>query len=271
MLVLPDGASTPSGRATRSCATRRRQAGGRDKCAVQARRCNVGSATRARRHGSDEQTMAGARNLHPQTEFLGCTAVVLAVGGFGGWGSTTEIAGAVIANGHRRGREQCQEGAAPDRRHRRRDPGQGRQRSRSRSGADTARRHLDAADLGVIKSQLDLYVAREARLLAERDGLTAFDSGRVPEGVYKGDGRAAIAGERGCSSRAARDTTANARNCANGSPRSARKSAASTAQQQSKDREIGYIGEELSAGRSSTRRTGIDRALKQLQRDKARL
>jgi hypothetical protein len=36
---------------------------------------------------------AGIRKLN----LLGCTALVLAVGGFGGWASTTEIAGAVIA------------------------------------------------------------------------------------------------------------------------------------------------------------------------------
>ena len=43
----------------------------------------------------DREPRSSIRKL----QFLGCTAILLAVGGFGGWGTTTEIAGAVIANG----------------------------------------------------------------------------------------------------------------------------------------------------------------------------
>ena len=109
----------------------------------------------------------GIRKLN----LLGCTALVLAVGGFGGWASTTEIAGAVIAtgsvvvesnvkkvqlNGGIVGEILVKEGSVvePDQLLMRLD--------------DT----LTRANLGMVQSQLDLYVAREARLMTERDGLT---------------------------------------------------------------------------------------------------
>ena len=49
---------------------------------------------------------------------LGVTVVVLLLGGMGSWAVATKLAGAVIAPGNTRGREQRQEGPAPDRRRR---------------------------------------------------------------------------------------------------------------------------------------------------------
>lgn len=109
---------------------------------------------------------------------VGCTALVVALGGVGGWASTTNIAGAVIAsgivvvessvkkvqhlNGGIVGEILVKEG------------------SKVETGQVVMRLDdtLTRATLGVVQSQLDLYVAREARLIAERDGLRASPSRR---------------------------------------------------------------------------------------------
>ena len=44
-------------------------------------------------------TIRSPRHAIRKLNLSGCTAVVAALGGFGGWASTTDIAGAVIANG----------------------------------------------------------------------------------------------------------------------------------------------------------------------------
>jgi multidrug efflux pump subunit AcrA (membrane-fusion protein) len=157
---------------------------------------------------------------------VGCTAIVAAVGGVGGWASTTDIAGAVIASGtvvvetsvkkvqHLTG------GIVGDI--------LVKDGSEVETGQVVMRLDdtLTRANLGVVQSQLDLYVAREARLLAERDGLEVALPKRRGVAQREKPSRAPLQKKNGYSGRDARDARVNARSCANGSLRSARKSAA---------------------------------------------
>src|SRR5215472_16890823 len=111
-------------------------------------------------------------------QLVGNAAVAIAVGGFGGWASTSEIAGAVIASGN-----VVVESNVKKIQH----PTGGivgeilvKEGSEVEAGQILIRLDdtLTRATLGVIQSQLDLYVAREAQLLAERDGA---DSVALPE------------------------------------------------------------------------------------------
>jgi len=215
----------------------------------------------------------GPRVAIRKLNLLGCTALVFWVGGVGGWASTTEIAGAVIAsgsvvvesnvkkvqhaNGGIVGAILVTEGSEVE--------------------ADQLLLRLDdtltRATLGVVQSQLDLYVARQARLLAERDGLADF---AVPEGAAVAAKRetadAAIAGER--------KLFQSRREGIEGQRAQLRERVAQTteeirglaAQQQSKENEIGYVGEELSSVADLYAKSLVSLArLKQLQRDQARL
>lgn len=211
----------------------------------------------------------GIRKLN----LLGCTALVLAVGGFGGWASTTEIAGAVIAtgsvvvesnvkkvqhlNGGIVGEILVKEGSVVE--------------------ADQVLMRLDdtltRSTLGVVQSQLDLYVAREARLLAEREGLANISLLRGATAEAKREtAEAAIAGER--------KLFQSRREGLEGQRAQLRERVAQTteeirglvAQQQSKEGEIGYVGEELSSVSDLYAKNLVSLArLKQLQRDQARL
>ena len=171
----------------------------------------------------DREPRSSIRKL----QFLGCTAILLAVGGFGGWGTTTEIAGAVIANGtvvvesNVKKVQHLTGGIISEL----------RVKEGSEVEADQVLIRLDdtltRATLGVVQSQLDLYMAREARLLAERDGLPDIaPPERRCSGASPRQAAARLMGSGGCSSRGARDSRANNPNCASGSPNYARKSAA---------------------------------------------
>ena len=96
--------------------------------------------------------------------------VLLLAGGVGGWAATTEIVRRADRAGLDRRRFQRQEGAAPDRRHRRQVA---RARRRSRQGG----RHLVRLDetvmranLAIVTKGLDELGRAQARLEAERDG-----------------------------------------------------------------------------------------------------
>jgi HlyD family secretion protein len=204
---------------------------------------------------------------------VGCTAIVVALGGVGGWASTTDIAGAVIANGsvvvetsvkkvqHLNGgivgEILVKEGSEVE-------TGQILMRL-----DDT----LAHATLGVVQSQLDLYVAREARLIAERDGLASV---ALPEAMRNRPLRevaeSAVAGEQRLF-QARRDGR-------DGQRAQLRERIAQlgeeirglAAQQQSKDSEIKYIGEELSGVLELYKKNLVTmERYMQLQRDQARL
>src|SRR5215470_9695997 len=137
------------------------------------------------------------RSAIRKLNLVGVAAIAVAAGGVGGWASITDIAGAVIApatlvvesdvkkvqhlSGGIVGEIHIVEG--------------------SRVEADQVLVRLDdtltRATLGVVQSQLDLYVAREARLLAERDGAdrVALADGRRT-GSTSDTLESAIAGEQ---------------------------------------------------------------------------
>ena len=177
---------------------------------------------------------------------VGCTALVVAFGGVGGWASTTNIAGAVIASG-----TVVVESAVKKVQHLSGGiVGEILVHEGSQVEAGQVVMRLDdtltRATLGVVQSQLDLYIAREARLLAERDGLgtVTFPEAtrdtpprRAAENAIAGEERLFQArrdgrvGQRG----QLRERIAQLREEINGL----------AAQQQSKETEIKYIGEEL--------------------------
>ena len=207
----------------------------------------------------DREPRSSIRKL----QFLGCTAIVLAVGGFGGWGTTTEIAGAVIANGtvvveSNVKKVQHLTGGII---------GELRVKEGSEVEAGQVLIRLDdtltRATLGVVQSQLDLYMAREARLLAERDGLPDIAPperpvlGGVPEaGGGSVDRGAAVVPV------AARGTAGQQSQLRERIAQLREEISGLTAQQQSKGKEIGYITEELSGVEQLyAKNSRIDRAV----------
>ncbi len=204
---------------------------------------------------------------------VGCTAMVVTLGGAGGWASTTEIAGAVIASGSvvvesNVKKVQHLNGGII---------GEILVKEGSEVEADQVLLRLDdtltRATLGVIQSQLDLYIAREARLRAERDGLANIVSPEASVASPKREvAEAAIVEER--------RLFQSRRDGLQGQRAQLRERIAQTgeeirglaAQQLSKGKEIDYVGEELSSVAELYSKNLVSLArLKQLQRDQARL
>jgi HlyD family secretion protein len=198
---------------------------------------------------------------------------VVALGGFGGWASTTDIAGAVIASGtvvvessvkkvqHLTGgivREiLVKEGSEVE-------------------AGDVLMRlddTLTRANLGVVQSQLDLYIAREARLVAEQDELGSVT---FPEVARDGSSRAAaeraIAGEERLFQARREGREGQRAQLRERIAQIGEEIRGLTAQQQSKDAEIKYIGEQL-VGVSELYKKNLVTSERyvQLQRDQAHL
>ena len=204
---------------------------------------------------------------------LGCTAMLVAFGGVGGWASTTDIAGAVIANG-----TVVVESSVKKVQHLNGGiVGEILVVDGSEVEAGQLLIRLDdtlmRASLGVIQSQLDLYVARRARLLAERDGAESINSPKTAVNEPTSDSvQNAIAGEaRLLQSR---------REGREGQRSQLRERVAQIgeeiggleAQQHSKDNEIKYVGEELAGVVQLYNKNLVTVArYVQLQRDQARL
>jgi HlyD family secretion protein len=204
---------------------------------------------------------------------VGYSAIAIAGGGFGGWASTSEIAGAVIANGNI-----VVESDVKKVQH----PTGGivaellvKEGSEVEVGQVLMRLDdtLTRATLGIVRSQLDLYVAREARLLAERDGLSAIPATSAwPESVQTEAFASALAGER---------RLFESRHHALGGQRAqlheritqiGEEIRGLTAQQESKAKEIDYIADELNGVEQLYAKNLVSIArLKQLQRDQVRL
>jgi HlyD family secretion protein len=213
------------------------------------------------------------RRVIRKLNLLGLATVVLLVGGIGGWAATSQLTGAVIAPGtlvvetnikkvqHPTGgivgELLVREGDTVE---------QGQIVMRL---DDTVTR----ATLGVVRSQLDELTAREARLLAERDGA---DEIVFPEDLAKRKNErsvgVAITGEEKLfqSRRSAR--TGQRAQLRERIAQSNEEIRGLTAQQEAKENEIKFIGEEL---------TGVSQLYKQnlvsiqrfmaLQRDQARV
>lgn len=214
-----------------------------------------------------------AQTLHPQQEIrrlsrLGCAMLGLGLGGMASWGAGTQVAGAVIANG-----TVVMESSTKKVQHLNGGiVGEILVTEGSQVMAGQVLLRLDdtltRATLGVIRSQLDLLVAREARLLVERDGVDAI-------GVAVADGESsesAISGERRLF-QSRRDGLAAQRGQLRERISQTREEITGlAAQRQSKDGELGYIAEELSSVTELYGKSLVSLArLKQLQRDQARL
>ena len=132
---------------------------------------------------------------------------------------------------------------------------------------------LTRANLGVVQSQLDLYVAREARLLAERDGLQNVT---FPEAMRTGPARGApdtaIAGEERLFQARREGREGQRAQLRERTAQIGEEIRGLTAQQESKDSEIKYIGEQL-VGVSELYKKNLvtNERYVQLQRDQARL
>jgi membrane fusion protein, type I secretion system len=220
-------------------------------------------------NAAERDPRRGIRRLN----LVGFLAVLISVGGVGGWAATTHLSGAVIAGG-----TLVVESNVKKVQHNTggyvgellvREGGEVREGQTLLKLDDT----LTKATLGIAQSQLDQFLARQARLIAERDGaaqLVFADSllNRLNDAAVE----SAVAGERKLfeARRSARD----------GQRSQLRERIAQveneirglTAQQEAKGNEIGFINEELK---------GVAELFKQnlvsivrymaLQRDQARL
>jgi len=213
------------------------------------------------------------RSAIRKLNLVGCTALVVALGGVGGWASTTQIAGAVIATGSvvvesNVKKVQHLNGGIV---------GEILVREGSEVEADQVLLRLDdtltRATLGVVQSQLNLYVAREARLLAERDGLASIAwSEGSPAGPHRESADSAINGEHRLFQSRRSGLEGQRAQLRERITQIAEEIRGLTAQQQSKNSEINYVGEELSSVSELYGKHLVPLArLKQLQRDEARL
>ena len=216
--------------------------------------------------------------LSPRTSIrklnlLGCTAVVLGLGGVGGWASSTEIAGAVIATGSVVVESNVKKVQHPNGG----IVGEILVKEGSTVEVDQLLLRLDdtltRATLGVIQSQLDLYVAREARLLAERDGLANLAFPESSTAAAKRETAAAAStGERKLFQSRREGLEGQRAQLRERISQITEEIHGLAAQQQSKDSEIGYVGEQLSSVADLFAKSLVSLArLKQLQRDEARL
>jgi HlyD family secretion protein len=125
----------------------------------------------------------------------------------------------------------------------------------------------------VVQSQLDLYVAREVRLVAERDGLAnlAFPESSTAASKRE-NAAAAIAGERKLFQSRREGVEGQRAQLRERISQITEEIRGLAAQQQSKDSEIGFVGEQLSSVAELYAKNLVSLArLKQLQRDDARL
>jgi HlyD family secretion protein len=211
------------------------------------------------------------RNAIRRLNLVGLTAIVVVLGGVGGWASTTQIAGAVIANG-----AVTVETSAKKVQHLNGGiVGEILVKEGSKVETGQVLMRLDdtltRATLGVVQSQLELYVAREARLLAERDGLESVifpardgPTREIPESAFAGEKRLFWSRREGHEGQRAqlRERISQIREEIRGL----------AAQQQSKESEIRLISEELSGTLELYKKNLVTMArYVQMQRDQARL
>ena len=203
---------------------------------------------------------------------LGGATLGIALGAAGGWAVSVPIAGAVIANG-----TIVEESSVRKVQH---FNGGIVKEILVKEGTPVAAGQILVrlddtvvrSTLGIVRSQLDLYAARLARLLAERDGLASIaDRGSFPAAERSAPADA-IAGEQ--------QLFQSRHDGLEGQRGRLRERVAQIgeeirglgAQQRSKDSEITYVGEELASVVELYGKQLVPLArLKQLQRDQARL
>lgn len=204
---------------------------------------------------------------------IGCTALVVALGGVGGWASTTDIAGAVIASGT----VVVESSAKKVQHHIGGIVGEILVKEGGEVEAGQVLLRLDdtltRATLGVVQSQLDLYMAREARLMAEQDGCETV---AFPKGMRNAPTReaaeSAIAGEQRLFQSRREGREGQRAQLHERVAQIGEEIRGLTAQQQSKDSEMKFIGEQL-VGVSELYKKNLvtNERYVQLQRDQARL
>jgi HlyD family secretion protein len=218
-------------------------------------------------------TIRSPRYAISKLNLLGCTAMLIALGGVGGWASTTEIAGAVIANG-----TVVVESSVKKVQHLNGgivgeilvDEGSEVEAGQLLIRLDDT---LTRATLGVVQSQLDLYIARRARLLAERDGAEsiAFPKTPVSESTREA-AESAVAGEQRLFQARREGREGQRAQLRERIAQIGEEISGLTAQQQSKDNEIKYVGEELSGVVQLYNKNLVTvTRYVQLERDQARL
>jgi HlyD family secretion protein len=214
-----------------------------------------------------------ARRTIRRLNVVGLSMLALLVGGFGGWAATTELSGAVIAPG-----VLVVESSVKKVQH----PTGGivgalfvKDGDKVEAGQVVMRLDdtVTRSTLGVVRSQLDEALAREARLLAEREGRDAVTM--PDELTRRRDEKAvdsAVAGElKLFASR--RDGLAGQRSqLRERIGQSKEEIVGLSALQEAKEREIGHINEELVGVQALWEKNLVPMSrLKTLQRDKARL
>ena len=218
-------------------------------------------------------TKSSPRRAILRLNLVGCATLAVALGGAGGWAATTYIAGAVIASGTVEVESSVKKVQHPT------GGIVGEILVKDGSEVETGQTlmrlddTLTRATLGVVQSQLDLYVAREARLLAERDGLgnVTFPEA-TGNGAARQIGESAIAGEQRLFQSRREGHEGQRAQLRERIAQIGEEISGLTAQQQSKDSEIKYIGEELSGTLELYKKNLVTIArYVQMQRDQARL
>jgi len=214
-----------------------------------------------------------SRRIIRRLNLIGFSAIVVMAGGFGVWASTTELSGAVIAPG-----SVVVESNVKKVQH----PTGGivgeilvKEGDYVQAG-DVIMRLDDTvtrSTLGVVRSQLDELQAREARLIAERDDLATigFPDDLLARREVKSLA-ATLAGEEKLLESRRTSRLGQRDQLRERVAQSKEEIGGLSAQQEAKEREIGFITDELVGVRSlfSKNLVSISR-LMTLQRDKARL
>jgi HlyD family secretion protein len=217
--------------------------------------------------------IARTRRVIRRLNVVGVALLVLLVGGFGGWAATSELSGAVIASG-----VLVVESSVKKVQH----PTGGivgellvKEGDHVEAGQVVMRLDdtVTRSTLGVVRSQLDEALAREARLLAEREGR---DSVSMPDELLRRRNEkavdAAVAGELKLFQSRREGLAGQRAQLRERIGQSKEEIVGLTALQQAKEREIGHITEELVGVQALWDKNLVPMSrLKALQRDRARL
>ena len=214
-----------------------------------------------------------ARRAIRKLNVVGFGLVVLFLGGFGGWAATSQLAGAVIAPG-----SVVVESNIKKIQH----PSGGVVSDILVHEGDVVEEgqvliRLDAtvtgATVGAVQSQLDELMVREARLLAERDGAGAIS---FPQQLTSREKEPSVAtammGEKKLFDSRSAARTGQRSQLEERVSQTKEEIRGLTAQQESKESEIGYIGDELSGVAQLYKQKLVSMTrYTELQRDQAKL